>query len=166
MGRQAQLLDDLITEYGVSQSPTRLANWSVRVLVGHLLAGVDAIWRWRSDQADSPNTDAVGYWDSAGAVAVLNQDWAITFAAKHSDEHLLSQIRGLFSKCQDLAEERLEDRTIVTPLGSLCLRGDDFVRTRVLELTVHGFDLQRAYGAELRADPGALAVTAAILDGR
>jgi uncharacterized protein (TIGR03083 family) len=147
--------------------PTRLDGWSVRVLLGHLQAGAEALWRWTGeDVSDRTELDAISYWDPAGQVAEGSSAWALDFAAKKSDEQIVGGLEQALQRGAEAISDASADAIIVPPIGPAWIRFDEFVVTRVLELTVHGLDLAAAANVSVEPDPNAVEITTAVLDAR
>lgn len=148
-------------------APTRLEGWSARVLLGHLQAGVEALWRWTGDDVRGRiELDAITYWDPAGQVAEGSSEWALDFAAKRSDEQIVGGLERALRHGAATISDVSTHAVIVPPIGPAWIRFDEFAVTRVLELTVHGLDLAVAADISVEPDPTAIAITTAVLDAR
>ena len=148
-------------------SPTRLEGWSIRVLLGHLSTGAEAIWRWAGgDVSGRFEVDEVSYWDPAGQFAEGSSAWALEYASKRSDDEILGGLERALTHGEEVIAEAPDDAVIVPPIGPAWIGFDEFVATRVLELTVHGLDLAAAAGVSIEPDPAAIDVTIGILDRR
>lgn len=155
-----QTVDDLA-------APTRLEGWSIRVLLGHLSSGTEALWRWLGGEPGGRvELDAISYWDPAGQFAEGSSTWALEYASKRSDEEILMGLDSALVRGVEVLADTPDDGVIVPPIGPAWIRFDEFAVTRVLELTVHGLDLAAAAGVSIESDPLAVEVTSAVLDGR
>jgi uncharacterized protein (TIGR03083 family) len=146
-----------------------LDQWSVRHLTGHASRALVTVETYLDAGAGQPveitvdgildyyNVLSSGYADPAQIVArgrdagaALGNDPAATLGAMA--ERVLARLDGA------------DDGTPVpTPAGGMRLI--DYLPTRIVELVIHGLDLARATALPARPDPGALAVTAAVLAG-
>ena len=147
--------------------PTRCTALDVKGLVGHLWRDVDRLATCLDlEPAPTPTCDATTYFRAYDPVAdapnIAAQSLEVagryeTGAAALAafDEHRAACI----SLVRPLAPERLVRTRIAT------MRLDEFVKTRVLELAVHGFDLADALGSPPWLTSGGEAVTMALLSG-
>ena len=147
--------------------PTRCAAWDVKGLVGHLWRDLDRLGTCLELTPEPTATcDAIGYFRAydpvADAPAIASQ--SLEVAARYGsgadavaafDEHRRECIEGVRS----LAPDRLVRTRIAT------MRLDEFVKTRVLELSVHGLDLADALDAPPWLSHEGQAVTVALLEG-
>ena len=166
---ECQALSDLVL--GLSEEdfsrPTRLPAWNVKELLGHVYRGIDRTnWALDDDEPVVPDEDAVSYWRR------IDPSYDSTHIADRAKE-----IAGRFASGQELAASWDElwrralgragttdrDRPMKTwePVVTL----DDFLRTRVLELTVHRADLMDALGMPPAPSEGGLDITQEILLG-
>ncbi|MEO3751498.1 sterol carrier family protein [Streptomyces sp. B6B3] len=143
--------------------PSGLPGWDVRTLLAHIARQMEALPRLLAEPApiaSRPETD-LNRWALANetladrldesarrdAAARPDQVAAIDAAAEELDSVLETAIR--------------EDLLLPHALGAM--RALDFTVTRVVELVVHGDDLARAVGAQVRLDRQALAITVRVL---
>lgn len=169
--RQAELVTRLVETVALTgpEGPiaTRLPGWSVPTLVAHLVGGIETIWRWRRDETgDTQPLDEVRYWDLTAGAAGMASEWAARFAAKHSEHELVTTLGAAVQRAISEVGEADGHEPIHLPIGGLWLPLDAFAQTRVIELTIHGFDLQAAYDLPYEADDTALTITSVILDRR
>jgi hypothetical protein len=169
--RQSELIRRLVETQGLSgpDGPiaTRLSGWSVSTLVAHLVGGIETVWRWRGEApVESRPIDEVGYWDLTAAAAGMASEWATTYAANRSEQELVEALGTAVERGVAEVGSAGGDEPIHLPLGDLWLPLDAFAQTRVIELTIHGFDLQAAYDLPYEADDTALTVTSVTLDRR
>ena len=129
--------------------PTRCDAWDVRGLIGHLIRDVDRILAYLPEPAPSdPDRDEVSYFRSydpvAGAPQVARSavETAERFATSAA---LIEGFATTWRAAVEAARTAGPDRVIATRWGP-GLRMDDYVPTRVLEMTVHGLDLADALG--------------------
>ncbi|MGH2634576.1 MAG: maleylpyruvate isomerase N-terminal domain-containing protein [Actinomycetota bacterium] len=156
----------LALDEGAFSLPTRCPPWDVKALLGHLYRDVDRILQYRDEPAGRPNTTAVSYWRSydrvgdAPAIAAR----AVEIADVHPTGRALA--RAFDARWREAVAAALEmspDRPYRTFRPTLRL--DEFVKTRVLELAVHGLDLADSLGREPWITPGSVEVVRAILIG-
>lgn len=147
--------------------PTRCTAWDVKGLVGHLWRDVDRLVTCLdTEPAPTPSCDAITYFRAydpvADASSIATQ--SLEVAARYEtgaaalaafDEHRAACIAVV----RPLAPERLVRTRIAT------MRLDEFVKTRVLELAVHGLDLADALGSPPWLTSGGQAVTMTLLTG-
>ncbi|HEX8100327.1 MAG TPA: maleylpyruvate isomerase N-terminal domain-containing protein, partial [Actinomycetota bacterium] len=147
--------------------PTRLPAWNVKELLGHLYRGIDRTnWALDDDEPVVVDEDAVSYWrrydpsHDATDIADRAKEVADRFG---SGQELAAAWDDLWRRSLGRAATADPGRPMKTWEPVLTL--DDFVRTRVLELTVHRADIMDALG--LPADPSeaGLEITQEILVG-
>lgn len=164
---QACIINRMVRGMSDLSWTTRLPGWSVGVLIGHLWTATEALWRWQgAAEIGGRQLNAVTYWDPVAAFADGNADWAVAYAAKRSPHQLKAGLTTALATADGHIANAMPESVIALPLGSAWIRFDDFLATRLLELTVHGLDLANAAGLEVGPDDDALTVTAAILDRR
>lgn len=166
---ECELLSQLVM--GLSDEefnrPTRLPAWNVKELLGHLYRGIDRTnWALDDDEPVVPDEDAVSYWRR------LNPSYDATHIADRAKE-----VADRFGSGQELAVAWDElwrravgraanadpDRPMKTWEPVLTM--DDFLKTRVLELTVHRADLMDALELPPAPSDGGMEVTQEILLG-
>jgi uncharacterized protein (TIGR03083 family) len=147
--------------------PTRLPLWNVKELVAHMWRDVDRIRVYLAEpEPAEAQADGVSYWraydpatDSAD-VADRAKEVADGFATGTAlvDSFEANRIEVLAT-----AREVAADQLVAT--WGPAMRFDEYLRTRVLEMAVHGLDLADALGARPWLTPGGAAVTRDILIG-
>jgi uncharacterized protein (TIGR03083 family) len=166
LGSECELLSELVLglpEEGFA-GPTRLPEWNVKELLGHVCRGVDRI----STALDNPSleatdADSISYWRTYDDDADI-ADRAKEFAAGYdSGQALAAAWDQTWRRALGRAADAPRERIVVT--WGPALTFDQYLRTRVLEATVHRMDLNDALG--LPADPtdDALAIVEEILIG-
>jgi len=145
---------------------TRCPAWDVKGLVGHLWRDVDRLATCLDlEPASEPTCDGASYFRAydpvADAPSIAEQSLEVAdrydggaAAVAAFDEHR----RACIAAVRPLAAERLVRTRIAT------MRLDEFVKTRVLELAVHGLDLADALACAPWISLGGETVTVAILE--
>jgi uncharacterized protein (TIGR03083 family) len=131
--------------------PTRCPAWDVRGLTGHMLRDVDRMIDCVGQDAPAEaDTGAAEYFtrydpvvDSA-EVAARSIERAAAFA---TTDVLVEAFATTWRSAVDLARQEGPTRLVRVRWGP-CLRLDDYLDTRVLEMAVHGLDMADALGTE------------------
>lgn len=165
--RQARLVANLVAGLDPAPAPTRLDGWNTTVLIGHLAAGLETLWRWRATDIDGlQQIDEVDYWTMAAGFADGNTQWAQAFASERTPDEITALLAADVEKAIDAVQAAGGDEWIAVAGSGSWLTLDAFAQTRVMELTIHGFDLQHAADLPLEADDTALGITAVTLERR
>ncbi|CAM5399683.1 sterol carrier family protein [Streptomyces tanashiensis] len=151
---------EAVTALGPEQldGPTRLGEWTVRELAGHLTLGLGSVARKLAEPEPATLELALLDWPAvtATAAATIDED---TRAIDTGD------LPGLYARTAALFEERIagapDERLVPTRFGAMRL-GDHLV-TRLVELVVHTDDLSAATGVEIPYDRQALAACTRLL---
>jgi uncharacterized protein (TIGR03083 family) len=147
--------------------PTRCTAWNVKELLGHLYRDVDRINEALSTQAPQEHdNDSVSYWRAYDPIADAPDiaDRAKDLAASHpTGESLAAAWDQMWPRALEAAGGADRSRVVVTWGPALTL--DELLKTRVLEVTIHGADLADAVGRPPWATPEGLEITNAILRG-
>ncbi|MEU8825913.1 sterol carrier family protein [Streptomyces sp. NPDC048636] len=140
-------------------APTRLGDWTVRELLTHTAATVDAVGRLLA--APAPAAQEAGVNDYAAAVASFAGavDEGTREAARDADPRELLERAG--ARFAELTAVAPGDRLLAVPVGAMRL--DDFLVTRCVELVVHSDDLAAATGAAVAFDRQAMAAAVRML---
>ena len=137
-------------EEGDFARPTRCPPWDVRALLGHMWRDLDRVVTYLAEPTpEAPDTDSVSYWRSYNPVA----EGPLISARSY-------EVAGRFG---EVARGFDPGRLLRTRLAAIRL--DEFLRTRVVELAVHGLDMSDALGREPWITAGGSAVTREILVG-
>jgi uncharacterized protein (TIGR03083 family) len=126
--------------------PTRLPAWTVKDVVAHLTRGIGRV-RWALSRLAPAraDTDAVTYWRRyVPAIAAPDiADRAIAIAEGFSTgAALVDDFETTWRESTQLAVAVPPDRVVGT--WGPTLRLDDYLATRLLEVSVHGLDLAAA----------------------
>jgi uncharacterized protein (TIGR03083 family) len=147
--------------------PTRCAEWNLKGLLGHVYHGVHRITE--SLAADAPATtdaDSVSYWRTydpatdAQGVADRGKAAAARFA---TGKELVEAWNAMWRAAVDVAARTDPGRVVKT--WRPCLRLDEYLKTRVLEVTVHRMDLDDALGRRGWGTDAAVSIVDDILSG-
>ena len=131
--------------------PTRCTAWNVQELLGHLYRDVDRIGAALDSEPPPRAThDAVTYFRSydptpggAGSIGVAER--AKEVAARYATgRDLRAAWDAMWPAMLDRASVADRTRVVVTFGPALTL--EEFLKTRVLEVTVHRMDLEDAFG--------------------
>ena len=144
---------------------TRCSAWDVKELVAHMYRDVLRVFTGLSEPGpEAADTDSVTYWRAYAPVGDAKDiaDRAKEIAAQHETGHAMAEAwDDLWRRSVALAETADRNRVVRTWGPMLTL--DDLLRTRVLEITVHGTDLAAALGRPPWATEDGLGITNAIL---
>jgi uncharacterized protein (TIGR03083 family) len=164
---------DLVSETVLSLTearfglPTRCTAWNVKELLAHIHRDVEQIVVALADEvSEDPDADAVSYWTRYDPVADAPgiADRAISRAAAYRRGHELAVVwDDLWRHALDLAEREPPMRVVRT-WGPL-LTFDEYLKTRALEVTVHGMDMAAALEADFWTTQEAADLTTDILAG-
>ncbi|MEU8786321.1 sterol carrier family protein [Streptomyces sp. NPDC048637] len=139
--------------------PTRLGDWTVRVLVAHLAMTLGAVARSLAQPAPPQPEATLLEWPSASApLASAIDERTRALAAAHEPVDLLERTATEYAEA---VGPELDDRVLAALPGAMRLT--DFLVTRCLELVVHTDDLAAATGREIPYDRQALAITTRLL---
>jgi uncharacterized protein (TIGR03083 family) len=147
--------------------PTRCTAWNVKELLGHLYWDLHRMKRWlEAPPADRADTDSVSYWRSYDALgdAPAIADRAAQRAAGYTTGNALAKAWDeLWREAVRSAESEDQARIVATWEPKLTM--EDFLRTRVLEVTVHRMDLQDAFGQKGWGTDAAISIVDDTLEG-
>ena len=150
--------------------PTRCPEWNVKELFAHICRDVDRIEVALDSDPSGPAThDSVTYFrsydatpggDDAMGVAARSKELAARY---ESGRGLVDAWNELWPRTLRRAEAADRDRLVVT-FGPV-LTFDEYLKTRVLELTVHRMDLEDAIGRRGWGTDSAVSIVDDILVG-
>lgn len=148
--------------------PTRCTEWNVKELLGHTYRGVNRINVLLSEPPPvSLDTDGITYWrryepqDDAPDIAKRGKEAADGFA---SGAELARAWDRMWRDAVALAGRTDPARPVAVPWGPH-LRLDEYLKTRVLEVTVHRMDLEDALGRKGWGTDLAISIVDDILAG-
>ncbi len=164
---------DLVSEAVLALSekdfarPTRLPAWNVKELLAHMYRDIErTIVGLGEEPPHETDTDAVSYWRRYDPVADAASiaDRSKTRAASYGTGRELALVwDDMWPHALDLAEGEVPSRPTVTWGPVLTL--DEFLKTRALEITVHGIDMALALGRQPWATEEGVSVVTDILRG-
>jgi uncharacterized protein (TIGR03083 family) len=147
---------------------TRLPEWNVKELLGHMTRGVDRI----NVFLDAPpppavDTDSISYWTRydpmTDSPAVAERGKAVA-ADYGSGQELAAAWDETWRRA--LGRAGTEDRSrLVEVSWGPALTLDEYVKTRVLEITVHRMDMEEALGLKGWGTDAAISIVDEILEG-
>lgn len=147
--------------------PTRCPPWDVRVLVGHMVRDLDRVLSYLDEPAsDAATTDAITYfrsYDPQAEGATITSSSIETADGYGSPAALVQGLDETLRRCVDRAGAEDPGRILRTRLTTIRL--DEFLKTRILEIGVHGLDLADALGRDAWLTGPAAVVILAILRG-
>ena len=160
---QHRLIDAMVDGADFDR-PTRLGDWTVAQLVGHLTLSMSGAARYlTSDPAPVPTMDTRLWADRCAGAAASVDERATAMADGAGPAELRS---GLRTARLD-AEAALADVTpafvVAARFGAMKLA--DYLATRCVEATVHALDLAAALGVEPILDRDAVATAVRLLAG-
>jgi uncharacterized protein (TIGR03083 family) len=148
-------------------TPTRCPPWDVRILVGHMVRDLDRVVTYLNEPApDAAPADAISYWRSYDPRAEGARITASSTEAADrfdSTEALVLGLEETLRLC--LAAARVEEPGRLLRTRLTTVRLDEFLKTRILEIGVHGLDLADALDRDPWLSPAAASVVLGILTG-
>jgi uncharacterized protein (TIGR03083 family) len=146
---------------------TRLPAWNVKELLGHLYRAVDRTnTALDEDEPPAADSDSITYWRiyDPATDSPATADRAKEVAAQYgSGQQLAAALDTMWRKALGRAADTAPGRVVHTWGPSLML--EEFMKTRVLEVTVHRMDLNDALGLPPDPTDDGLTITADILLG-
>lgn len=150
------------------EAPTRCAPMTVKQLVGHVGRGGLRITEMLAQEpvGDEPEKDGVTYFQYDAAL--VGPD-VVRRAREASDDvtpaELVRSWDESWSRALRAAREILSTSDPVLPGIFGTIRLSEYIRTRIVEVTVHHLDFDDALGHPPHPDPGALEATGDVLRG-
>lgn len=180
--REGQVADPLvalreeceqISEIGADLSqedfarPTRCTAWNVKELLGHIYRDVDRISAGLvSDAPPEATHDSISYWRAYDPIADAPDvaDRAKQLADRYgTGRELVEAWDEMWPRTLDQAAGADRKQVIVTWGPAITL--NEFLKTRVLEVTVHRMDLEDALGRKGWGTDLAVSIVDDILEG-
>jgi uncharacterized protein (TIGR03083 family) len=147
--------------------PTRCAAWNVKELLAHMYWGINRAKRSLAEPAPAAaDTNSVTYWrsydpeDDAPDIADRARQLSAGYEAGSELARAWDELwRGVVESAAS------EDRGRIVSTWGPTLTLDDFLKTRVLEITVHRMDLQDALGQKGWGTDQAISIVDDTLEG-
>jgi len=141
---------------------TALGSWTLAELVAHLIRQVTRLTAYADEpvQDEAPAVDRFGYYRYDHAAMAPGVAARAVQEARKVDAETLP---ALFAESWRDAADLPGDRLITTIRGAL--RADEYLATRVLEVTIHHLDLRAALDLPPKPTPEAGALVMALLEG-
>jgi hypothetical protein len=141
-------------------SPSALAEWSVGGLAGHLAGqAIHTVTRLQEEPGSDPIPLDEHYHRVAWIGAEVGDEVSVGIregglrTAAEGAEALVGQVREARSRLPGLLASTSPDRPVLIPWQGWSLRRDDFLVTRMMEITVHSDDLAASVGVTAPALP-------------
>jgi uncharacterized protein (TIGR03083 family) len=138
---------DLVAEVKVSQwNEPALGVWDVRSLVGHTSRAISTVETYLladpAPEVTAPNAEdyyatVFSEYTDNDAIAARGVE-----AGKHLTEDSGAEFEATLNRALELIKESGPDRIVA--IGSIGIPLDEYLRTRVFELVVHGMDIAKA----------------------
>jgi uncharacterized protein (TIGR03083 family) len=165
---------DLVAEVRPAQwADPALGSWNVRSLVGHTGRAILTVEQYLlADPAPEVTTpDAESYYAEVFSTYTDNDAIAArgVEAGKALTENSGEEFEALLQRALALVEQNGPDRIVA--IGPIGIPLDEYLRTRVFELVVHGMDIAKAAGlphgipSEVVANTAELAARVAVRKG-
>jgi uncharacterized protein (TIGR03083 family) len=130
--------------------PSALSAFSVRGLAGHLVRAALVVDQY----LDRPDPSAVQPISPAAYFAHLDSDIssALNVGVRQRGEELVAELDRLIMRLSDRLTREPEDR-LIKVAGDAVMRLDDYLGTRLVEMTAHADDLAVSVGLDDPALP-------------
>jgi hypothetical protein len=142
------------------ESPSALPEWSVGGLAGHLAGqAVHTVDRLREEPGSDPIPLDEHYARAAWVTASVGDEVSAGIRsggdrmATGGPAGLLADVGAARSLLPELLSSTDPDRPVLIPWQGWSLRRDDFLTTRMMEITVHSDDLAASVGITAPALP-------------
>lgn len=146
------------------QMATKLAGWNIFTLAAHMLRAPDVLIKYATDVVQTPpELNWITYWNFDGpAIAAAVSQRAIDSSANTSPKALPHEFTQVLMTALVMLDGLSPHTVIQSARGTITLL--DFAITRVVELTIHTFDLTEALGLPAQFDPSAQQLTVETLE--
>jgi uncharacterized protein (TIGR03083 family) len=146
------------------KAPSRLPGWDMLTLAAHTMRALTTLIDYTAKPQNAwPVRDRISYWHFDGQIAATSTNTRARAIADNTTPAGLVTLFGEKLKEALVVLDRLEPATVITSLWGP-MRLDEYATTRVVELTIHGMDLQASVQQPLRLDLEAQALTVKILE--
>ncbi len=163
---QSELLTQTLRGLSAEEwkKPSKLAGWDIFTLAAHTMRAPETIIRYGAKPVDeAAQLNHVSYYEFNGPdIAEGVSQRAIESAAKSSPETLPDEFSQIMTEALALLDKWPGSTVIRSAFGTITL--EEFIPTRIVELTIHGLDLFLALNQPAEYDVQALKITAEILD--
>jgi uncharacterized protein (TIGR03083 family) len=147
--------------------PTRCTAWNVKELLGHMHWALNRVDRYLAEPPpQTSDSDSVSYWrgyDRVGDAAAIAGRAAKLAASYATGNQLASAWDEMWRRVVQSAGGADRSRILATWGPRLSL--DEFLKTQVLEITVHRMDLEAALGRKGWGTDRAISIVDDILEG-
>jgi uncharacterized protein (TIGR03083 family) len=148
----ASFADQVDALAGSDLTAPGLGDWDLRALVGHTSRSLVTVETYLARPADEVVVPTAAAYYTAIAEAGGANTPEITQRGRDAGEALgedpASAVRELLGRVSGMLSSYADDYALVTIVGGMRL--DEYLRTRIFELVVHGLDIAGATGV----DPG------------
>jgi len=160
---QHRLIDAMVDGADFDR-PTRLGDWAVAQLVGHLTLSMSGAARYlTSDPAPAPTMDTRLWADRCAGAAASVDERATAMADGAGPAELRSGLRTARLDAETALAGVAPAFVVAARFGAMKLA--DYLATRCVEATVHALDLAAALGVEPTLDRDAVATAVRLLAG-
>jgi uncharacterized protein (TIGR03083 family) len=163
---QGALISEMIG--GLSEEewykPSNLEGWNVLTLMAHIIRAPKVVVEYGAKPlTEPPVQDRWTYYQFNGpeiAEAVSNR--ALQEAARTSPQNIGPEFEATMKAALETLD-RLSPETVINSVFGP-IRLEEYIYTRLIELTIHGLDLALSLNQPVRFDPIAQAITVEILE--
>jgi uncharacterized protein (TIGR03083 family) len=148
--------------------PTRCRPWDVKDLAAHLYRSLLRIPTvLDAEPPESADTDSVTYWRSYDVPtdAPVIEAHARETASEYPSGHYLARAFDELVRDAVARARRADPGRLIRVWWGPTLRLDEFLKTRVLEVVVHGLDMTHALGRDPIASDEGLQMVRVTLEG-
>ncbi|MCI0440886.1 MAG: maleylpyruvate isomerase N-terminal domain-containing protein [Chloroflexi bacterium] len=141
-----------------------LGVWSLRELVGHTARALTNVETYATAPAERVELDhSAGYFLAFGKIPNVSETVAERGrqAGKELGSDPAKAVPQIAARVLKALDEMPDSLVIGTPVGGMTL--NDYLETRILELTIHTLDIAAAIGASVEPPQSAMSVTLRLL---